>query len=254
MSELNRRTATLLKELRLSSIKEFFKEVTERAEKEELGYGEYLLELLEIEASQRNHKRVGRYLHESKLPLEKCVKTFDMKRLPFKTRRVVEVLLEGDFLTRKENVLAFGNPGSGKTHLLCAIAQELIQKGHRIYFTSCSRFVEELLKAKATRGLEKALKKMDKFDAVLIDDIGYVQYSREEMEVLFTFLAQRYERGSVMLTSNLAFSKWEQIFKDPMTTAAVIDRLVHHSVILELNLESYRMEVAKQQKREDCEE
>lgn len=251
MSELNRKIGPLLKELRLSSIKEAFKERTERAEKDEVGYGEYLLELLELEATERYHKRVGRFLRESKLPLEKSLATFDLQRLPFKTRRVVEVLLEGDFLKRKENILAFGKPGSGKTHVLCAIAQELIHRGKRIYFTSCRRLVEELLKAKKELEVERALKKMDKFDAVLIDDIGYVQYTREEMEVLFTFLAHRYERGSLMITSNLPFSKWEQIFKDPMTTAAAIDRIVHHSVILELNLESYRMEVARKQMKED---
>jgi len=251
MSELNRKIGPLLKELRLSSIKEAFKECTEQAEKDEVGYGEYLLELLELEATERYHKRVGRFLRESKLPLEKSLATFDLQRLPFKTRRVVEVLLEGDFLKRKENILAFGKPGSGKTHVLCAIAQELIHRGKRIYFTSCRRLVEELLKAKKELEVERALKKMDKFDAVLIDDIGYVQYTREEMEVLFTFLAHRYERGSLMITSNLPFSKWEQIFKDPMTTAAAIDRIVHHSVILELNLESYRMEVARKQMKED---
>jgi DNA replication protein DnaC len=251
MSELNRKIGPLLKELRLSSIKEAFKERTEQAEKDEVGYGEYLLELLELEATERYHKRVGRFLRESKLPLEKSLATFDLQRLPFKTRRVVEVLLEGDFLKRKENILAFGKPGSGKTHVLCAIAQELIHRGKRICFTSCRRLVEELLKAKKELEVERALKKMDKFDAVLIDDIGYVQYTREEMEVLFTFLAHRYERGSLMITSNLPFSKWEQIFKDPMTTAAAIDRIVHHSVILELNLESYRMEVARKQMKED---
>ncbi len=254
MSKNNKQIFELLKELRLSAIKEVFKEVTERAEKEEIGYDCFLLELLEKEVAERNHKRVGRFLRESKLPLEKSMNTFEIKRLPFKTRRVVDHLLEGDFIQRKENILAFGKPGSGKTHLLCAIAQELIQKGKRVYFTSCSRLVEDLLKAKKSLVLESALKKMEKFDAVIIDDIGYVQYSREEMEVLFTFLAQRYERGSVMLTSNLPFSKWEQIFKDPMTTAAAIDRLVHHSVILELNLESYRMESAKKSKENPIKE
>jgi len=157
----------------------------------------------------------------------------------------LNVLVNGSFLNRSENILAFGNPGSGKTHLLCAIGHALIERGEKILFIPCGQLVQDLLIAK--RGLEitKKLKKLSKFDAVIIDDIGYVQQSREEMEVLFTFLADRYEQGSLMITSNLPFSRWEQIFKDPMTTAAAIDRLVHHSVILELNIDSYRMEQAK---------
>ncbi len=244
-TEVKRKIISLLKELHMPMIKEVFQESTERAERESSDYGEYLLELLEAECSSRRHNRILRFMRESKLPLEKSLKTFDLKRLPLPTRRVVDSLVDGSFLSRKENVLAFGKPGSGKTHLLCAVAQELVHKGHRVYFTTGSQIVEDLLKAKEELKLENALKKLLKYDAVFIDDIGYVQYSREEMEVLFTLLAQRYERGSVMLTSNLPFSKWEAIFKDPMTTAAAIDRLVHHSVILELNLESYRLEAAK---------
>jgi len=113
----------------------------------------------------------------------------------------------------------------------------------------CSQLVQDLLLAKRDLKIAKLLKKLSRFDAVIIDDIGYVQQSREEMEVLFTFLADRYERSSIMITSNLPFSKWEQIFKDPMTTAAAIDRLVHHSVVLELNLSSYRLEQSKKEKQ-----
>ena len=141
--------------------------------------------------------------------------------------------------------MAFGNPGSGKTHLLCAIGHELIMQNRRVYYSSCSLLVQELLLAKRDQKLSKLLKKLSRFDCIIIDDIGYVQQSRDEMEVLFTLLAERYERGSVMITSNLPFSQWEKIFKDPMTTAAAIDRLVHHSVILELNVTSYRFEQAK---------
>jgi len=116
-------------------------------------------------------------------------------------------------------------------------------------FICCSQLVQDLLIAKRDFVMSKVVKKLSRYDAVIIDDIGYVQHSRQEMEVLFTFLTDRYERGSLMITSNLPFSKWEQIFKDPMTAAAAIDRLVHHSVILELNIESYRMQVAKKNKR-----
>jgi DNA replication protein DnaC len=163
----------------------------------------------------------------------------------------LNVLTDGSFLNRTENVLAFGNPGSGKTHLLCAIGHELIQQDRRVLFISCAQLVQDLLIAKKELEMTKLLKKLSRYDAVIIDDIGYVQQSRQEMEVLFTFLADRYERGSLMITSNLPFSKWEQIFKDPMTTAAAIDRLVHHSVIVELNIDSYRMEQAKKEKENE---
>lgn len=133
---------------------------------------------------------------------------------------------------------------------MCALGHELILRDRTVYFTSCALLVQRLLKAKAELTLEKELKRLDKFAALLIDDLGYVEQSREEMEVLFTLLAHRYEHRSVLLTSNLVFSQWERIFKDPMTTAAAVDRLVHHSVILELNLDSYRMQAAKQSKEQ----
>jgi len=125
------------------------------------------------------------------------------------------------------------------------IGQELVRQNRQVLFTTCSLLVQELLVAKSELKLPKALKRLSRFEALIIDDIAYVQHNREEMEVLFTLLAERYERGSVLLTSNLPFSGWEQIFKDAMTTAAAIDRLVHHSVILELNVSSYRLESAK---------
>jgi len=154
--------------------------------------------------------------------------------------------LEGGFLDRKENLLIFGNPGAGKSHLLCAIAQELIaMRGKKIKYATCALLVQDLLAAKRDLRLGKEIKKLAKYDGLIIDEMGYVQQSREEMEVVFTLLAERYERSSVLLTSNLPFSKWEGIFKDAMTTAAAIDRLVHHCVILELNIPSYRMEQAK---------
>jgi DNA replication protein DnaC len=173
------------------------------------------------------------------------------QRLPPKAARHIGTLRDGTFLDRKENVLVFGNPGSGKTHLLSALGQELIRSGRRVAFTTCTRLVQELLLAKKELRLNRAIRKLAYYEALVIDDLGYVQQSREEMEVLFTVLAERYERGSVLISSNLAFSKWEAIFKDPMTTAAAIDRLVHHSVILELNITSYRMEQAKKKKAEE---
>ncbi len=242
------RLQELLRELKLSGVRQCYAEEAELARKQSLSYERYLLETLERERETRRANRVARFLRESKLPLEKTLEAFDRKRLPRKVDQQVAVLIEGGFLDRRENVLAFGNPGSGKTHLLCAIGQELVQQGRRVLFTTCSLLVQQLLVAKRDLKLPRALKRLSKYEAVILDDIGYVQQSRQEMEILFTFLAERYERGSVMLTSNLPFSKWESIFKDTMTTAAAIDRLVHHSVIVELNLSSYRLETSKKTK------
>jgi DNA replication protein DnaC len=247
-SNLRADLMALLKELRLPAIRQSYEEEAERARRESLSYERYLLELLRREAEVRRHNTVERLLRQSKLPLEKNLASFDLRRLPLSAQQQVKILLEGVFLDNRENILAFGNPGTGKSHLLCAIAQELIHQGRPILFTRCSMLVQELLAAKAELKLAKVLARLGRFQAILIDDIGYVQQNREEMEVLFTLLAERYERGSVMLTSNLPFSKWEQIFKDPMTTAAAIDRLVHHSIILELNVKSYRMEQARKRR------
>jgi DNA replication protein DnaC len=242
-----------LKELRLRAMLACFEDTARRAEKETLSYEQYLLDLAERECEQRRGNRIRRLLQESGLPLEKSLANFDLKRLPTKVSRQLKVLLEGGFLDGKENLLAFGNPGAGKSHLLCAIAQELVAtRARKIKYTTCALLVQDLLVAKRELQLRQEIKKLAKYEGLIIDQMGYVQQSREEMEVLFTLLAERYERGSVLLTSNLPFSKWEDIFKDPMTTAAAIDRLVHHCIILELNIPSYRMEEAKKNREADA--
>jgi len=244
-STLERQIGLYAKELRLPAVRESYADLAHQAQAEGISYPEYLLELLRLESDHRRQNRTQRWLRESRLPLEKNLEAFDLSRVPTKVMHQVRALQDGSFLGRRENVLAFGNPGSGKTHLLCALGQELILQGYKVYFTKCSSLVEELLREKKGLKLDRKLKKLTRYDALIIDDIGYVHHDRDEIEVLFTLLAQRYERGSVMITSNLAFSKWESIFKDPMTTAAAIDRLVHHSIILEMNCESYRMEQAR---------
>ena len=235
-----------LRELNLTTACACYADVARQATQEALGYEEFLLELVRVECEARHHRRIERLLRDSKLPLEKSFEAFDLSRLPTKVRQQVAALRDGAFVDRRENVLAFGKPGSGKTHLLCALSQELVRQGRRVLYATCALLVQELLGAKRDLRLPQALKRLGRYEVLLIDDLGYVRQDREEMEVLFTLLADRYERGSVLITSNLPFSQWEQIFKDPMTTAAAIDRLVHHSVILELNLPSYRMEQAKQ--------
>ena len=237
-----------LKELRLPMVRDHFQEAAVRAATENLSHLNYLSELATLECEARREGRIKRLMTRSKLPPGKTWDGFDFKRLPLQVTRQLESLKDGSFLNRRENVLIFGKPGSGKSHALCALSQQLILQGHSILFTTCSLLVQQLLIAKRDLRLPKLIKQLSGFDGLIIDDLGYVQQSREEMEILFTLLAERYERGSVLLTSNLPFSKWDQIFKDAMTTAAAIDRLVHHSVIIELNVPSYRVETAKKTK------
>ena len=241
----------LLKELHLPMFREYHQEFAQKAIADELGYEEYLYELALRECEVRRANKIERLVKVSRLPLEKTLQTFEIERLPLGIRRQIKVLSEGSFADHRENILAFGKPGSGKTHLLCGICHELARQGRLVYFATCDLIVQELLRAKQELILDKLLKKLSRYDVLMIDDFGYVKQNRDEMEVLFTLLAHRYERGSVLITSNLPFSKWEMIFKDPMTTAAAIDRLVHHSVILELNVPSYRAEQAKKRKDKD---
>lgn len=242
--------AMLMRALKLPAFARYAEEIAQKAEREGWTFGQYLHHLAELEVHERRRRRVDRYLKASDLPREKTLATLTRSRLPPKVAKILPTLCEGTFVERGDNVLAFGLPGRGKTHLVCAIGNELIQRGYRVLFTPTFALVQRLLAAKRDLRLEKELATLDAFDAVICDDIGYVQQSREEMEVLFTFLAERYERRSVIITSNVVFSEWDRIFKDPMTTAAAIDRLVHHSVILEMTGTSVRADAAEQAKKE----
>ena len=235
----------LLKGLKLPSFVSQYREVARKAEQQGWGFEGYLWHLAELEIEERRRRRTERALKDSHLPSGKVLATLDLSRLPAPVRRQVPTLCDGGFVQRAENLLAFGLPGRGKTHLVAAIGHELIARGFRVLFTPAYQLVQQLLKSKRDLTLEKEIRRLDAFDVVILDDIGYTQQDRAEMEVLFTFLAERYERRSVVITSNLVFSQWDRIFKDPMTTAAAIDRVVHHAVILELVGPSRRREEAE---------
>ena len=237
--------AILLRALKLPAFTRYGEEIAQKAEREGWTFGQYLHHLAELEVQERGRRRIARYLKSSDLPGEKTLATLDRNLLPTKAQKQLPTLCEGGFVERGENLLAFGLPGRGKTHVVCAIGHELIRRGYPVLFTPTYALVQRLLAAKRDLRLEKELAALDAFDAVILDDLGYVQQSRDEMEVLFTFLSERYERKSVIITSNLVFSEWDRIFKDPMTTAAAIDRLVHHAVIVEMTGPSIRNEQAK---------
>ena len=242
--------AGLLRSFNLSTIANIYPESLQQAEQNHWGYRKFLQHLCESEAEDRRQRRIARLLKQSRLPLGKSLGNLDETLLSAKIRKQLPTLLEGSFVDRGENILAFGLPGRGKTHFVAALARELILRhGYSVLFTPTFKLVQQLLNAKKSLKLEPMLKKLDRFAVIVLDDIGYVQQDREEMEVLFTFLAERYERRSVMITSNLVFSKWDQIFKDPMTTMAAIDRLVHHATILEFDGESVRAQKARDRKR-----
>lgn len=245
----------MLKKLKLPSFNSSYQEMATKAQAEGWTFEQYLKYLAETEIADRESRRVGRNLRQSHLPFDKTLATLETTKLPRKIQTQLPRLCEGGFAEKAENVLAFGLPGRGKTHVCSAIGHELVQRGYQVLFQPAFRIVQRLLIAKRDFELERALKRLDLFDVVIIDDIGYVQQGREEMEVLFTFLAERYERRSVIITSNLVFSEWDKIFKDPMTTAAAIDRIVHHATILEMTGESFRTEAAhKRNKREKSED
>lgn len=197
-------------------------------------------EVLEAEADARHERRVTRLRRSSRLPATKTFDSFDQDRIPIALRQKIATLRDGAFLSAATNILAFGLPGTGKSHALAALGHELVMAGRSVLFAPTYEIVQDLLAAKRDLDLPRKLRKLDNFELIILDDIGYVQQSAEEAEVLFTLLAERYERQSIALTSNLVFSEWDRVFKNTMATTAAIDRLVHHSVILEFDVTSFR--------------
>lgn len=241
---------SMLKSLRLPCFAAHHKEIASLSSKKGLSYGQYLYHLAEQELSNRTIRRRERFLKESRLPETKTLENLETNLLGSKVERQLPELCSGGFIKENQNILLFGLPGRGKSHVASAIGHELIKRSFRVLFQQTGFLVQSLLVARQSLTLERQLKKLDKYDVIILDDLGYVQQDREEMEVLFTLLGERYERRSLIITSNLVFSQWDKIFKDPMTTAAAIDRVVHHSIILEMNGDSYRANEAEKRLEE----
>ena len=238
--------------LHMPTAVQIFEELLSTGLREDWTLETFLAEMLEQEVEGRGQRRIERLQKAAHLPAGKTLANFEQEHLPLRIRRLLPQLCTGEFVDRSENLLVFGLPGRGKTHFAAAVGHELVNIGRSVFFTPTYRLVDNLLRAKRDLVLEQELRFLDRFEVLILDDIGYVQQSRDEMEVLFTLLAERYERRSVVITSNLVFSQWDQIFKDPMTTAAAIDRVVHHSIIVEFGKEmnSHRATEAAQRQLE----
>ncbi len=237
---------SLLRGLTLLAMADSVADVALKAARANLSHEAFLYELARLEQEQRTQRRVERLRRESGLPREKTFATLELATFPPLVRQQVERLRRGEFVAQAVNVVAVGPPGVGKSHLLASVAHSLIQQGVPVLWSSTAQLMQRLLAAKRDLRLPQELARLDRFPCLVLDDIGYVQHDQDEMEVLFTLLSERYERKSVMLSTNLVFSEWTRIFKHPLTTVAAIDRVVHHSVILDLmGMASYRAQAAK---------
>jgi len=243
-AELRQRLHTL----KLPAMARLFPDPALRAAKANLTHEAFLDELVRAECAQRDERRIARLLRASGLPLEKTFRTVQLDRFSAAIRQQVEHLRSGAFVGEAINVVAVGRPGAGKSHLLAALGHELVLQGQAVLWASTASLMQRLLAAKRDLRLPQELARLDRYACLILDDIGYVQHDRDEMEVLFTLLAERYERRSVAISTNLVFSEWERIFKNPMTTLAAIDRVVHHAVIPDLlQVDSYRAQMATAQ-------
>jgi len=241
----------MLRALRLPTMSDCFEELAVKAIREGLTHEVFFYELVRAECEDRQQRKIARLLNKSGLPEGKTFRTLQMERFPPVVRQQLEGLRSGAFLEDAINVVAVGRPGAGKSHALAAVGHELVMQGRAVLWVQTASLMQKLLAAKRDLRLPQMLANLDRFDLLILDDIGYVQHDRDEMEVMFTLLAERYERRSLALTTNLVFSEWQRIFKNPMTTMAAIDRVVHHAVILDLMaVDSYRVKEAAKIKRD----
>jgi len=235
---------TMLTALRLPSFHRHWTTLAECADAEGWPAARFLAALAEVELAEREMRRIQRHLAESRLPGGKTLATFDFGALPGIPRARVEALAAGDWVETGANLIAIGNSGAGKTHLLCAVGHALVEAGKRVFYTRTTDLVQKLQAARRDLALEAALAKLDRFDLIILDDIGYAQKDQAETSVLFELIARRYETRSLAIAANQPFSAWDRIFPDKAVTVAAIDRLVHHATILEMNVDSYRRRAA----------
>jgi len=244
------RLGIMLNELRLPTIKTLWPQFAEAADREGWPAARFLAAIAEHELAERANRRIGRHLAEAHLPPGKTLDTFAFEAVPMISKAQVMAMAAGDsWLAKGANVLMFGPPGGGKSHLAAAIGLALIENGWRVLFTRTTDLVQKLQVARRELQLEAALAKLDKFDLLILDDLAYVTKDQAETSVLFELISARYERRSVLITANQPFGEWNRVFPDPAMTLAAVDRLVHHATIFEMNVESFRRRSAMEAKR-----
>ena len=240
------RLPLILNELRLPTVKRLWAVLAEQSNKEGWPAERYLAAVMEHELAERETRRLERHRLEAQLLPDKLLSTFDFTAVPSVSKAHVTAIIEGDgWIEQGANLLLFGPPGVGKSHLICAIGNGLIDSGYRVHFTRTSDLVQRLQMARREMRLPAEIAKLDRFDLLILDDLSYVRRDQAETSVLFELIAERYERKSLALTANQPFSGWDQVFPEAAMTLAAVDRLVHHSTIFELNVESYRRRAAK---------
>src|SRR5271168_1579422 len=244
------RVELLLSELRLPGIKLMWAKLAEQSDREGWPAARFLAALAENEIADRRRRRMERHLVEARLPAGKTLATFDFEAVPMVSKAQVMALASGDaWLAQGANILLFGPPGGGKSHLSAALGLALIENGWRVMFARTTDLVQRLQVARRELALESTIAKLDRFDLIILDDIAYVSKDQAETSVLFELIAARYERRSMLITANQPFGEWGKIFPNQSMTLAAIDRLVHHATILEMNVESYRRREALDRKR-----
>ena len=244
------RVELLLSELRLPGVKAIWPKLAAQSDKEGWPAARFLAALAEHEASDRTRRRIERHMAEARLPAGKTLATFEFDSVPMISKAQVMALVSGDvWLKRGANLLLFGPPGAGKSHLSAAIGLALVENGWRVIFVRTNDLVQRLQVARRELALEAAITKLDRYDLLVLDDIAYVTKDHAETSVLFELIAARYERRSLLITANQPFGEWGRIFPDQAMTLAAVDRLVHHATILEMNVDSYRRKAALDRKR-----
>ena len=239
------RLPILLTELRLPTIKRLWESISAQSDRESWRAERLLSTLLDLEMAERAQRRLARHRIESGLPTDKSLENFDFGQLPMLSKAHVQALAEGDvWIEKGHNLLLFGPPGTGKSHLVCALGHALLARGWRVAFTRTGDLVQKLQAARRDLRLPAELNKLDRFDLLILDDVSYVRRDQAETSVLFELIAERYERKSIAITANQPFSAWDQIFPDAAMTLAAVDRLVHHATIFEMNVESFRRRAA----------